>query len=587
MHFLFFSIFLLNQNLFYDSLEVDTIEVKEVDTPLITFDFKDADIKDVLRAIGVQMGVNIVTDREVEGKVTVHLEKVKLEDGLKAMLESYGFSLEKKENYYLVKKLEKERKKEINATKDRLTLDIKNIPIDELLRDIASQSKINIVADQTVSGEISGILYDVPLEKGLSSLLSANGFILKKSAGIYQVSKAGGELGRRKGLSVSVTNENLISLDVSDADIGDILDEISAQAELNTVRYGDVRGSINAKFEKMPLEEAFSLLFQGTNFTYRRINGIYLFGEKSLTSPASAALTTSKLIPLKYIKADLVPQFLPQGIPAENIKIVKEQNAILIFGTEDLISRVEHFIKTIDLRSPQVLIEAMIVEFSKSASQELGFRGLYARSDTINRIFPRLTYSATGDDINPILDKIGEYFNVAKLGRVPEDFWLSIDVLETKGKAKVKARPRIATLNGNEASIDVGWVRYYRTTTGTPEAPIYQLHSIDAGIRLKIVPWVSTAGEITTVIQTEVSNLKSLGPEGLPEIARRQISTTVNLKDGETIGIGGLIQTSNVESRESIPILGDIPIIGRLFSHTTTTQEETELVIYITPRVME
>jgi len=581
------GLLLFNQQSFYDSLSIDTIKIKDIDTTKITFDFKEADIRDVLRAIGVQLGVNVVVDKDVEGKITAHLEKIGLEQGLKAMLESYGFSLEKKEGYYLVKKVEKERKKEITATKERLILDVKNIPVDELLREIASQSKINIIADQTVTGDISGILYDVPLEKGLSSLLSANGFILKKSGGIYEVTKAGGQPGRRKGLSVNVSNEQLVSIDVSDADIGDILDEISNQAGLNIVRYGEVRGSINARFERVPLENALALLFQGTNFTYRRIDGIYLVGEKSLGSPAATALTTSKLIPLRYIKADLVPQFFPQGIPAENIKVVKEQNAILIFGTEDLIERAENFIKTIDLATPQVLIEAMVVEYSKSASQALGFRGSYTRSDTINRVFPRLTLSASGEDLNVIIDKIGEYFNVAKLGRVPEDFWLSISALETKGKAKVKARPRIATLNGNEASIDVGWIRYYRTTTGTPEAPIYQLHSIDAGIRLKIIPWVSRSGEITTVIQTEVSNLKSLGPEGLPEIARRQISTTVNLKDGETIAIGGLIQTSNVESRESIPILGDIPIIGRLFSHTTKTQEETELVIYITPRVLE
>ncbi len=562
-------------------------QVPEIDTSKITFDFKEADIRDVLRALGVQAGINIIVDKSVDGEVTVHLEDVSLEEGLRMMLQANGFSLEKRENYYFVKKLEKERRKEITATKDRMTLDIKNMPVDELLREIAAQSKTNIIADQTVTGEISGILHDVPLERGLSSLLSANGFILKKSAGIYEVTKAGGKPGRRKSLSVTVDKEFLVSLNVSDADIGDILDEISNQANLSVVRYGNVRGAINAKIDKVPLKNALSLLFQGTDFTFRKIDDIYLVGEKSITSPAAAALTSSKLMHLRYIKADLVPQLLPRMIPPENVKVVKEQNAILVFGTDDLITQAEDFIETIDLSSPQVLIEAVIVEYSKSASRELGLRGLFTRPDSVNRLFPRLTYSASGDDINSILDKIGEFFNIANLGQVPTDFWLMIDVLETKGKAKVKARPRIATLNGNEASIDVGWVSYYRTTTGTPEQPIYQLHSIDAGIKLKIVPWVSKTGEITTVIQTEVSNLKSLGPEGLPEISRRTANTTINLKGGETIAIGGLIQTSTINARESLPILGSIPIIGALFSHTTTTQEETELVIYITPRILE
>jgi type IV pilus assembly protein PilQ len=579
MQLILLVLFLLNQS--PDSLQA------RLDTTRITFDFKDADIRDVLRALGIQVRANVIVDKSVEGKITVYLENVKLEDGLRMMLEANGFSLEKRDNYYLVKKLDKERRKNINAVNDRLTIDIKNIPVDELVREIARQSKINIISDQTVTGEISGILNDVPLERGLSSLLSANGFILKKTAGIYEVTKAGGQPGRRKGLSVNVDKDTLVSLNVSDADIGDIIDDISSQANLNVVRYGDLRGAVNAKFDKMPLDDALSILFQGTNFTFRRTGKIYLLGDKSLTSPAAAALTASKLIPLKYIKADLIPQFLPLTIPAANVKVVKEQNAILIFGTEDLIGQAQEFIKTIDLPSPQVLIEVVIVEYSKATSQELGFRGLYSRTDSTNRLFPRFTHSVSGSEINELIDRVGDYFNLTNLGNVPRNFWLMIDALESKGKARVKARPRIATLNGNEASIDVGWVRYYRTTTGTPEQPIYQLHSIDAGIKLKIVPWVSTAGEITTVIQTEVSNLKSLGPEGLPEIARRSASTTVNIKDGETIAIGGLIQTSNIESRESIPILGSIPIIGKLFSHTTTTQEETELVIYLTPRVLD
>jgi type IV pilus assembly protein PilQ len=563
-------------------------QTPQIDTSTITFDFKEVDVRDALRAIGIQAGVNIIVDKNVEGSITAHLEKVSFEEGLKMMLQANGFALEKRENYYYIMKMEKERKKEITITDNLLTLDIKNIPVDELIREIAQQSQMNIIADQTVTGEISGILHDVPIERGLGALLSANGFILKRVAGIYEVTKAAGTPGRHKGLSVTVDQDLMVSLDVSDADIGDVLDQISQQANLSVVRYGDIRGAINAKMDDVPLEEALSLLFQGTNFTFRRTNGIYLVGDKALASPAAAALTSSKLLLLRNIKADIVPTLLPRTIPAENVKVVKEQNAVLVFGTEDMISQAEDFIRTIDLRSPQVLIEAVIVEYSKSASRELGIRGLYAQPDTtVNMLFPEFSYKISDDDLNEVLDKIGDFFNITNLGRVPAGFWLMIDALETRGKARVKARPRIATLNGNEASIDVGWVRYYRTTTGTPEAPIYQLHSIDAGIRLKIVPWVTQTGEITTVIQTEVSNLKSLGPEGLPEIARRSANTTINLKDGETVAIGGLIQTSQIEVRESVPILGSIPIIGALFSQTTTASEETELVIYITPRMME
>ena len=411
---------LLNQTAQGDTLQVDTLNtqvtqtdtivkpISPLDTAKITFDFKDADVRDVLRAIGIQAGVNIVVDKSVEGTITVHLENIQLEQGLKVMLEASGFSLEKEEGYYLVKKLAMKQKKEIFATSDHLTLNIENVPITELIREIANQSKINIVTDQTVSGEISGILYEVPLEKGLATLLSANGFILRKSGGIYEVTRASGPPGRRKGLSVTVDNERLVSLDVSDADIGDVLDEISAQADLSVVQYGQVQGPVNTRMNKVPLDAALALLFQGTNFTYRKVGDIYLVGDKNLTSPAASALTSSKLIPLSYIKADLVPQFLPRMIPPENVKVVKEQNAILVFGTEDMINLTEDFINTIDLESPQVLIEAMIVEYSKSAMREIGFRGIYSRPDSANKLFPQLSYTTSGADLNDILDKISE-----------------------------------------------------------------------------------------------------------------------------------------------------------------------------------
>ena len=93
-----------------------------IDTTNITFDFKDADVRDVLRAIGIQAGVNIVVDQTVEGNITVHLENVGLEDGLRMMLEANGFSLEKEVDYYLVKKLAKPRGRRFSKSTLRIEL---------------------------------------------------------------------------------------------------------------------------------------------------------------------------------------------------------------------------------------------------------------------------------------------------------------------------------------------------------------------------------------------------------------------------------------------------------------------------------
>jgi type IV pilus assembly protein PilQ len=578
--------------------------VKNAPVPkTLTLDFKEGDVRDILRAIGTQFKLNIVIDQNVTGNVTVHLENAPVIEGLRMLLESNGYSMEQKGEIYYVRKLDASRFMNIKVEGDRLWLDVRNKDIHEVLREISTQGKINLVADQSVKGEISGLLHQVPLESGLMSLLSANGYLLRKKTGIYEVTKAGGDPGRRKSMSLTVEKfqaadttvkspEYLVTMEVNDADLGSVMQEISSQAGFSVVTYGDIRGNVNAKLDKMPLDEAMNLVFQGTNYTYKKIGDpsspkpIFLIGDKSPNSAAAQALTSSQLIKLQHIKADGIPGLLPPTIPQANIKVIKEQNALLMTGTEDQIQQLREFIRQIDITSPQIMIECLVVELSKRSSLELGFKGGFFKSDSAQMAFPRVSQYYTGNDINRALDDIAEQLRMGSLGKLPADFMLTIDALEIAGKAKVRARPRITTLNGNQASINVGWVRYYQTSSQTPQGTITQLHSIDAGITLNIVPWGAASGEITTEIHPTVSNLSGIGAGGLPEISRRNVDTTIRLKDGETIVIGGLIQKSSANSKEKIPFLGDIPFLGTLFSKTSSTADESELVIYITPHIL-
>ncbi|KPK67884.1 hypothetical protein AMJ71_07850 [candidate division TA06 bacterium SM1_40] len=570
-------------------LGVQTVAQEEPDTTrTMTLDFKDADIRDIVRAIGDQFGLNIIVDQAVEGNVTIHLHEIPVIEGLKLLLEQNGFMLIREADAYIVRR--SEGRIDIEATTEVLSIDVTNAEITTVLREISRQSGINIVSDQTVRGPVSGMLHDVEFDTGLASFLSANGYILRKRLNVYEVSRAAGRPGARKGLSITIEEGLLVTLDVSDADIADVLDEIALQTDIDIVRYGDVRGLVNAKLTRVPLEQVFSLLFQGTNLTYRKVDKIYLVGDKSINSPAAQAMSSTKLIPLHHIKAEGVLQLLPQSIPAVNVRVVKEQNAILVMGTEDLLDRTEDFIQQIDVVSPQVMFDAVIAQLSDKAQMKLGMRGGYfepTTPDTGRTIIPTLNVVLTGDDISDRVEDITDQLRFGSLGRLPEDFVLTLEALETSGDVRVRARPRIATLNGNQASIDVGTVQWYRTTTGTALEPITQLHSIDVAIRLNIIPWVAASGEITTVIHIEISDITGITSEGLPEVGRRVADTTIRLRDGETIIIGGLSQSRVTDTRTKIPLLGDLPLVGILFSSWDKTRDDQELVIYITPHLIE
>lgn len=131
-------------------------------------------------------------------------------------------------------------------------------------------------------------------------------------------------------------------------------------------------------------------------------------------------------------------------------------------------------------------------------------------------------------------------------------------------------------------------IQYYKVINTDEEGndqTSYQ--SVNAGVTLQVTPWVSSAGEITLQLNPSVSNIGGAASEGgPPQISRRTVNTTVRVKDGQTIVIGGLIQDVATNSETKVPVLGDLPVVGSLFRSNNQNVHQTELVMYITPHVL-
>ncbi len=451
-----------------------------------------------------------------------------------------------------------------------ITFDAKDADIRDVLRAFAAQQKVNIIADKSVTGKITIHLTDVPFEEALKALLYAHGFTYRKKDNLYFVTKAGeGEV-----LSVEVTEipQKVLTIDVRDADIKDVIRNISDQSGIDFIIFGAVREKIDIHLTNVPLEEALKQILSGTKYAYSKVGNTYVIGDPTLTTPTAATLTESKLIKLKYLEAAKALKMLPQSIPSANVKEIKDQNALLITGTNDLIEEAENFIKEVDHPAPQVMIEALIIEFSTDLDLEIGITGEWQRKKWKVGLLPAAGASTVAFD---------------SLGILSKEYWATLEAMITEGTAKIRANPRIATLSGKKATIDVGEVRYYKTTEITTEGlPVTKLHTIEYGIKLDITPWVGGAKEITVDITPTFSQLVGLGAEGLPEIGERTAQTTVRVKDGETIVIGGLIYASKVDTVDKFPVLGHIPGLGYLFRKTKKIDKESEMVIYITPHLL-
>jgi type IV pilus assembly protein PilQ len=269
------------------------------------------------------------------------------------------------------------------------------------------------------------------------------------------------------------------------------------------------------------------------------------------------------------------------------VQLVKEQNAVLVSGTMDLINQLKDFIGQVDIPTPQIMIEAVVVEFTRNNGSDIGIEaGESANSDTSQSYIPNILATTTGTKINQQLNNSG-IFKFSTIGLLPADFWVRLHAMETQKKARVMAQPRIATLNGNKASINVGTTSYFKLNGGTDLNPLVRFQEIKSGIKLDITPWISQGGQVTVEINPDISNSTgSNSSDGYPDVSDRSITTTIQLNDGETIILGGLIQAEDSRSISKVPLLGDIPLLGKLFQSSSIQKTSSELVIYLTPHIL-
>ncbi|MHB9131260.1 MAG: secretin and TonB N-terminal domain-containing protein [Armatimonadota bacterium] len=267
---------------------------------------------------------------------------------------------------------------------------------------------------------------------------------------------------------------------------------------------------------------------------------------------------------------------------ADSSKIATESNKLELAGPSTVVLAAENSLAAWDTQPPQIEIKAEMVSINSSDITNLGITwgGVIGGKTTVGSVGVGLHESANTDPL-----KLGRIF------RDPLDLSATINALQTQNKAKVINRPDIVVQNGQEATIHVGGKFFYEKLTGyTQQGPTVTTESVDTGVTLKVKPRLSSDGVITLEITSNVTDepifrTSSSGLD-LPEFRINSTATVVPVRDGETLVIGGLMQTRREEVTTSVPVLGKIPLIGALFRSKKTSPSQTDLVIMVTPRVL-
>lgn len=479
---------------------------------------KDADLRDVFRAIGAEHNLNLAVDNGIDRRVTVRLSNVSAIDALLFLSDEYGIVIEQVGAVLRLRRPDEiaplPREIPVVVRDGLITLELAGDDIHAAARAISEKTGANVVIQQGVGGYISGYIQDAPVETGLRSVFESNGFSLSKKDGIYFIGQPGIEV---------------------DA-------------------------------------------FRPRN-------------------------SSTRLIRLKHVKAEGMVERLPEHLRQKAaFQVIKEQNGIVAVGSDDVIAEAQDFFDQIDIPTPQILIEALVVDFEETDLVQVGATfgrrgappaGGYnfgAGDEQRGGYF----WEGDGDRTRSMLGFWGDLFGFGSIGRLPSDFYLRLQALVHEGRAEVRSRPQIATLSGHTASISVGTTQYYilKSIVGYPipgqpgSGEVEHFERVDANVTLEITPWVSASGEVTAEIRPEFATpVGMLDPRVPPTINNRVVNTTVRLRHGETVVIGGLIQETQSVSYNKVPVLGSIPLLGHLFRNRRHDTRKSELVIFITPHV--
>jgi type II secretory pathway component GspD/PulD (secretin) len=252
--------------------------------------------------------------------------------------------------------------------------------------------------------------------------------------------------------------------------------------------------------------------------------------------------------------------------PEMRIAVERRTQALIVTGTAAAVEAARELIGRLDQPSAQVALEVRVMEVAATALANLGIS-----------LSPIVGTTLTEPDPNQ---------RPFQFGRTPLNITLILNLLVEQGKAKVLATPTVATLDGRKALIRTGDDIPLVTRQIFGGIVIENVVTFRAGVTLEILPKISPEGTIAVILRPVVSTITGTTPQGLPQISTREVQTTLVVRDGETIVIGGLLEERDIVSMSRIPWLGDLPVLGRLFRSERREQRRTELVITVTPRIL-
>ena len=379
-----------------------------------------------------------------------------------------------------------------------------------------------------------------------------------------------------------------IDIDVQAASVQSTLRMFSEFAGVNIIAGPEVEGEITARIDDVPWLVALDTLLRTNGYgweqdgdiirvtTMEKLNNERLNEEVVERKREDFLPLTTGVVKVSYAKAE------EMKVPLEilltergRIETDERTNALIVTDIHSRIERVREMAAILDFKTPQVEINAKLVDVDARSIRDLGIDWAI---NGLNKGEGFIDYSVEAGLVNPV----GRI--VAGVRGSDADLDATLDMLERDDKAEIISNPRITTADNKEAKILVG-KKIPLVISDEAGNAVTELTTI--GVKLTVVPHINQDDRITLDLAPEVSDLSSQATvQGGIVIVTSEAATRVIVADGETAVIGGLIRTNESTVETGVPFLKDVPILGYLFKSENVVQEERELLIFVTPKII-
>jgi type II secretory pathway component GspD/PulD (secretin) len=527
---------------------------QNVDSALrrVSLDFVAADINDVLKALSMQSGVNIVTGADVKGTITVTLKQVSLGDALDMVTRLSGFKYARFGPAYVV------------GTPASVASIIgtdgdKAEPVTEFIAyRYNTQANLNrALGDRFPELKLPAALdkeADVPSRPKTLVVTASPSRAAEVREFVEKLEQA---------VSVPTTNAATEVYRVRYASAPDLITILGRLVPTLSVQLGPSQGFVSGS--------------SGASAAYSAAPATGAAGGAAGGATAGASVGG----------AGGGGTANPVGAQASG----NLPNTILLSGATADIVRAREILTQVDVRVPQLQFEARVMDINRDDSRQLGIRYNFSQPVGIGEAnFQKQgTQGGVVAPANPLTTARDLSFGA--IYRTPFGITANLDALENNNRARTLANPSLAALDGQPAAVFIGdQIKYVINIQQTPQGQNVTTETALVGITLKVTGRSSPDGTITLYVHPEVSSISSYLPLAngisLPQIASRYVDTTIRVKDGETVAIGGLIQEADIRNIQKVPFLGDLPFFGQLlFRSTNTTKRKSEVVVFITSRI--